>query len=349
MTERDDHRLSELIGDAVADIEPADRLPLIRSRTEVTAMTTPRSWLLAAGGAIAAAAAVVVAVAVMGQRGSEPSPGPGPAASDTGSTAGSLPTPTGEASTSAPASPSTTPGAHAVAVYAIGDTPLGPRLYREFRVATGSPGLAQPLALIGQGPDDPDYRTVWPAGELTSARIEGDVIIVTLADASLRERPAGMSAENARLGVQQVVYTLQGAAQRRLPVQFRTADNPIDQVLGVPTAEPVVNDPLLDTLSLVSLSTPSEGDEVGDALHVSGVANSFEATVPWKILEGERVVDQGSIMAQGAYGTRLWPFDTTLDVSSLAAGHYTLVVSTDDPSGGEGPGPFVDTRTFTVE
>ena len=37
-----------------------------------------------------------------------------------------------------------------------------------------------------------------------------------------------------------------------------------------------------------------------------------------------------------------------IDVSDLAPGDYTLRVQTDDPSGGEGPGPFEDTRTFTV-
>ena len=37
-----------------------------------------------------------------------------------------------------------------------------------------------------------------------------------------------------------------------------------------------------------------------------------------------------------------------IDISGLDAGSYTFVASTDDPSGGEGGGPTVDTKDFTV-
>ena len=42
---------------------------------------------------------------------------------------------------------------------------------------------------------------------------------------------------------------------------------------------------------------------------------------------------------------RLYAWETTVDVSDLAPGHYTFEAMTSDPSGGEGPGPFTDTRT----
>ena len=41
--------------------------------------------------------------------------------------------------------------------------------------------------------------------------------------------------------------------------------------------------------------------------------------------------------------------DRPIDVSDLAPGTYTFVAMTDDPSGGEGLGPFTDTRTIIVE
>jgi len=49
-------------------------------------------------------------------------------------------------------------------------------------------------------------------------------------------------------------------------------------------------------------------------------------------------------------GERLFPFSGEIDVSSLDPGTYTLIVETDDPSGGvEGNAPFSDTRTFVIE
>jgi hypothetical protein len=352
LNQNPDPRLAELIEHAVADVDPADRLATIRSRTahasesKVTIMTSRRSWTITAGAAVAAAAAVVVAVAVIGQQNSKPTSGPGPAASDSSSqsTSGGSSPSSPSTSTTAPASTFTVPA------YYLGDTPQGVRLYREFHPLSGAANdpLAEALTALTDTPADPDYRTPWPADAFSGATYDGDVITVTLADTSLRDRPASMDEATARMAVQQVIFTVQAAVQKRAPVQFRSPDNPIDQVLGVPTAEPLANDDPNDVLSLVSLSDPGEGLKVtGGTLKVSGVANSFEATVPWQILQGTEVVDEYSFMAEGAYD-KLYPFSGTIDVSGLAPGTYTLRVATDDPSGGEGPGPFVDTRTFVI-
>ena len=81
-----------------------------------------------------------------------------------------------------------------------------------------------------------------------------------------------------------------------------------------------------------------------------GRANSFEATVPWQIRRGtDEPVAEGFATAEGT-GDRLYRWETEVDVSDLAAGTYTFVAMTDDPSGGtEGFGPFTDTRTIIVE
>jgi hypothetical protein len=108
--------------------------------------------------------------------------------------------------------------------------------------------------------------------------------------------------------------------------------------------------PPLDVLSLVNLSDPAEGQVVGDTLHVTGVANSNEANVLWTI-EGANAGMGSAFTAEGWMGTRLFPFSGDIDVSSLDPGTYTLIVETDDPSGGTegGPGVFSDTRTFVLE
>jgi hypothetical protein len=60
-------------------------------------------------------------------------------------------------------------------------------------------------------------------------------------------------------------------------------------------------------------------------------------------------VAQGSFTATGWMADRLFPFEGDVDVSSLAPGTYTFVISEDDPSGGaEGHGPATDDKAFTV-
>lgn len=328
-----DRRLAELLTDAVADVEPADTLTALRARTR---RTSSRRWVLASGGAVLAAAAVVTAVALGGGNpvatpdGQEPAP-PGPSVE-----------------------PPTTSPVHVAAGYYLGETPGGVRLYREFRAMATTEPLSAAVELLATEPQDPDYRTPWQPGQLLEAHFdgigaEGEVSVIV--DPSVRTRPAGMSGAEARAAVQQVVYTMQAAVKERALVQFRTAENPIDQVLGVPTSEPLSQAPVLQTLSLVNLSDPSEGQVVdGDTLAVRGVANSFEANVPWELRQGDAVVDQGYFTAEGSMGERLFPFSGEIDVSSLDPGSYTLIVETDDPSGGaEDPGNFSDTRTIVIE
>lgn len=346
-----DERLAALLSDAVSDVEPTEALETIRDRTTVTPLRPRRPWLLATGGAALATAAVVTAVALAGGNlGGTDSAGPDPAGSPS-ATAPS--TGSSDPSEDPGTSPSATPGTQAVAVYYPGDTPSGPRLYREFHAVAGMDSLALAARELTTAPQDPDYTTPWPQGAFADTSFDGigadGLIQVTLADASLHDRPAGMSQQDAEIAIQQVVYTLQAAVQARAPVQFYLGHNPVDQVLGVPTSEPLTNGPVLDTLALVNLTTPAEGAPVSGSFAVEGVANSFEANVHWQLLAGTDVVSEGSFTADGYLGTKLFPFTGTVDLTGVAPGTYTFLVETDDPSGGaEGHGPDQDTRTVVV-
>ena len=105
--------------------------------------------------------------------------------------------------------------------------------------------------------------------------------------------------------------------------------------------------PQATVVNQVIINDPVEGLEVTGTFTARGAANSFEANVPWELRDGETVVRQGFATATGA-GDRLHPWETEVDLSGLAPGDYTFVASTDDPSGGEGAGPYSDTRTITV-
>ena len=110
----------------------------------------------------------------------------------------------------------------------------------------------------------------------------------------------------------------------------------------------MTNAPQLEVLALVNVTTPEEGATVSGTFTASGVASSFEATVPWEIRQGETVVMKGFATAEG-WMDKLYPWETEVDVSGLAPGDYTFVAMTDDPSGGEGFGPTEDTKAITVE
>jgi hypothetical protein len=325
-----DDDLTTLMHQAVSDVQPADRLATIRQE----AARRPRGRWIPVGGAVLATAAVVTGIAIVVQPSGDESPPP------------STGTPTTVTSPTSVVTP--TPALSAYAVYYEGQTPSGPRLFREFEQAPAPSALPVAIQLVTQPAHDPDYRTLWPADAFETAELRDDHIEVALADASLHDRPAGMSQAEAALALQQVVYTVQAAAHDRLPVQFVLDGKPIDTVLGEPTSEPVVNGNELDVLALVSISAPDEGRDVQGHFSANGVASSFEGTVHWEVRDqAGRAVLSG--FAQGTMEDHLTPWSTDpIDVSGLTPGTYTFVATTDDPSAGEGPGPTEDTRTVIV-
>jgi hypothetical protein len=235
-----------------------------------------------------------------------------------------------------------------VPVYFVGDTPQGPRLFREFRKVDADNPLGEAAALLTSGDAlDPDYGTLYPAGAFATITHEDGGFSVQLADDGWNTPADGMSEQEAKLAVQQLVYTLQGVQQSRDPVTFYLGDQP-GLIFGIDSSGGIANAPQLDVASLVNLTTPEQGATVGGTFTASGVASSFEATVPWEIRRGDEVVDEGFTTAEG-WMDRLYPFEAKVDVSDLAPGEYTFVAMTDDPSGGEGGGPTEDSKTILVQ
>ena len=322
-------RIKDLLNEVADSVEPGDRLDAIRTATGVR--RRGRVWWAAGGVGLVAAATIAAVVLVSGNI--PPSHRTPPVA------------------TTGPSPTATEPAMHTVAVYYQGDTPDGLRLYREFRqVPTGDP-LEAALELVFTGtPLDSDYRTGWPPvhGTFVGAEIVGDVIRVEIGDPELLLEHDPPVEQNA-MAIEQVIYTAQAAVQRRLPVQFVHNGNPINEVLGRPTSEPLANGPVLETLAHVSLSDPFEGQMVDndEPFTVTGVGNSFEGTIVTRIQrwEGTYVVDELPAIA-GSYEDRLFPFEVTFDLTDVPPGDYVVISRTDDPSGA---GRFhTDTRRITV-
>ncbi len=242
-------------------------------------------------------------------------------------------------------------GDTAVPVYFAGDTPAGkPRLFREFQRVTGDP-LTEAARLVAGGGDplDPDYRTLWPQVEISSVTATDGLLVVMIPSDGFTERPDGMSRREARLALQQLVYTLQGVQQERLPIQIKRAGSDF-RLFGLPTDVPYTAKSALRTLNLVNITSPAEGDTVtGDTLKVTGVANSFEASGPCRLLVGGKEVALVAYQADGWMDDRLFPFEVELPLADAGTGEVLVRCETDDPSGGaEGNGPAVDTKMITV-
>lgn len=348
MNPRDEDKLRELLDDAVAGVEPRHGLGSIQSRTKVHPMSN-RPWLLVVGTAVVATAATIAAFAVVGDDSGTTRTDPGPAAASTKDA------PAKDESPSESTSESQAPSPAALPVYYVGQTGQGPRLYREFHQmpVPDLPGAAVAEAVreaVAARPQDPDYTSLWPAGaDVQHVEMTGDTIVVDLKGAGLlHDAPSGMTKAEAQISVEQLIYTAQAGFQNRAPVRFLLDGQITDTLLGVPTSEPLANAAPNDVLALVSVTAPEEGATVSGTFTASGVANSNEANVPWQIKQGDKVVKSGFSTAEG-WMDKLYPWTSEpIDVSGLAPGEYTFVAMTDDPSGGEGFGPQVDTRSITV-
>ena len=340
--DRDDERIRRLLDEAVSDVEPRDALDSIHARTKVSPMRSKRSWIL--GGAVVATAATVAAVAVLSNGTPEERNDVGPAATASPSPSEEV-TPTEEPTETETESPQ--PTMEAVPVYYVGDTSRGVRLYREFhRLDTGGEKASAAVnEAVSTPPSDPDYRTDWPQGT-TAAQVDAppaDVITIDVrGSGSLRGR-SGMSEEAAQMAIEQLVYTAQAASQSRSPVQLFLNGGRTDTLLGVPVSEPLAQGDAMDVLAQVWIIEPGEGAEVSAPFEVSGLAAAFEATVLWELRQGDTVVQDGFTTAEEC--CKMAPYSFMVDAPP---GEYTLVVTDNDPSGGEGFEVWKDTKRITV-
>ena len=332
-----DTRLRELLTEVADDVEPGDRLDAIRARSR-----TSRRRLWVPAGAALVAASIVGAVALSGAP-TERADAPGPA--DTSSLpADDSPEPPQEGP-----DPSET-GQRRVAVHYVGVTPDGPRLYPEPRRLSGVDPFAAAVEALAT-PLDPDYSSLWPAHAVDGVSFDGvgadGQISVALVDRAFRNRPAGMTEVEAGLAVEQVVRTLQPAAQAPAGVRFHVDGEPLDQLPGRPVPELLTPGPDADVLADVSISAPAEGDVVDNdgPLLVSGATSSASDL----LLEVETLTGTVTSVAPVTGGwddERVHPFSMHVDISRLEPGQYVVTARTDDRSGEQRY--HVDDRLITV-
>ncbi|MFL6155636.1 MAG: Gmad2 immunoglobulin-like domain-containing protein [Marmoricola sp.] len=350
MNENED--LRELFADATSGIRPQGSLEDILDRTKkVDPMT--RRWFLPVVAAAAVIGLAIGGAVLISKDSNSPKGVQGP--SNTPST-----NPT----------KGTTLPAKDIKIFYLGDTPSGPRLFSEKESIEAAEGDGTPnytltavTRMQANKAVDPDLRSVWPAsaavgGIATRFNDSPDAISVYFVSGTAQERPAGMSAEEARLSIEQLVRTVQSAAASDAPVVFAveqhhpdgtvSADDqhPLHQLLGVPIDGPV-NPASDDTvLAPVQITDLTDGMTVpaGD-LKVTGLAATFEANVVWELrVGGDAVVQHGHTTATEC--CTLAPYEFT--IKNLEPGRYTVVVHDEDMSGSGRP-VNQDTKDIVVQ
>ncbi len=313
-----DDLVREMLREVADGVEPGDRLDAIRSATSGGRRTSRGWWAAGSVGLVAASVVTALALTTGGTpRGSDPGP--------------AEPAPTRTTATYDPLT-------RWVPVYFVGDTPDGPRLYREFLRGVdpeGAETFALNAALIGAAVD-PEYRSLWPEDAAVGRYLTTTDLLTVDLLGDLHDRPAGMSPAEAALAVEQVVRTAQ-AQYGQVPVRLRLNGGITDQVLGVPTSEPLTPGSELAVLARVSITDPFEGASVDndEPFLVVGVGNSFEGNIVTQIqrLEGVVEIVKEKPAIAGTYEDVLFPFEVTFDLTDVPPGDYLVVSRTDDPSG----------------
>lgn len=322
----DDSELRGLLNEAVSDVHPEGGTEMIRARAK---RSSAGRWVPLTLAAAVATVLVIGGAAWLGGQGDDT-----PAAS-----------PRAQAPSQNGQSPDT-PRSVTLPVYYVGGTAAGARLFAETHTVEGVTGsdLDAAVQQALQAPAlDPDYDVWTPTAGLVS-KTSSDGTTLTIDLTRPLPRPAGLDADAAAMVVQALVWTSDAIAHSEAPVRFTVGDQPVAQVLGVDTGEPVQKASADSVLSSVSVTTPTQGATVPTQFEVTGQAATFEANVVWELKQGDRVVRNGFTTASECCTLSPYTFTVT-----AAPGDYTLVVHDTDESDGEGVGTSQDTKAITVQ
>lgn len=344
-------RLRRALDSDARSITPGDRLGAILTQAHASDSSVGarhHRWFLPAA---AAAAAVLVAGAVWAVNRPSGSNPPVAATSSTSRTSSpsvssgtpsttpsSVPTqtasgPTAPASTSPTVVPPATAPATAptsVPVYYLGPLREGSdqvRLFREFvsaPVATPVTPEAKALAALrlamGPAPKGSQYQSAWTGVTPQSVTVGADSIQVRLSRGS----------DTAGLATEQLVWTVQAALAKPLPVRFELADggkevspgHPVSSTFDRPSDQMAV----LEQVAPIWVDAPPRNGVVkaGAALTASGVASTFEANVEWEVLRDGVSFEKGFTTASAGAPSRGTYRLTTK--KPLTAGSYLLRV-----------------------
>ena len=352
------HRLAE-------QISPRER------RTEILAMVHDetqvgeprRRWLMPV--AAAASVALIGGAIAWGMSNKAGSPQTSPAAPTTSTTGPAVPGPVPGPNPSP--SPSTTsnvapPGAStqmALPAYFVGaNSGVGDRfgLYREF-VRTAVPAGATPAqkakAAIAVAMNAQQFTNVesylqpWSGTSVQEVTVTPSLITITLSGPGAK----GFTTDQAKLAVQELVWTAQAAIQRVVPVKFVVADGSTSLFGTYPTAKtynrPPKDDPVNQDLAPIWVTSPERGQVLpaGAPVVAKGESCAFEANTLWQLKkDGTPMRDGFATASSGCPMRGTWE----VKLGVLAPGNYTFRMF--EVNMADGKGLVAETsKPFTVK
>lgn len=231
----------------------------------------------------------------------------------------------------------------AVALYFVGDTAQGLRLYREFhRAEVAQSPMAAALSLLFQSkPHDPDYTNLWPSDtKVQKVSVTGDEATIDLTFSSLN-----VGAESEARAIDQIVWTATAADTQIKKIKLLRNGKGVESLAGhVDASGTFARQPTYEVLAPVWITSIDEGGEIKSPLTFGGLAQTFEANVEWQVLREGNVVARGATTASEAAPART-PWKVT--VPNLKPGDYTIRAFTS--SAKDGSLVAEDTKKITLQ
>jgi len=232
-----------------------------------------------------------------------------------------------------------------VAIYFVGDTAQGLRLYREFHmipVDLGSPtSLASLKFVVAQGtkPSDGDYTNLWGNGSVVNSISQmGSVATV---DITITKLNVGAEAE--MRAIDQLVWTLTANDKSIKSVRFISDGKPLESFAGhVDATGTFTRERTYDVLAPIWVNAIS--DSARSPITITGTACTFEAGVAWTLTKSGSVEKSGSTTAAQACPIRaVW----SVELGTLPAGDYVFTAI--DYSAEDGSIAQQDSKAFSVK
>jgi hypothetical protein len=190
-------------------------------------------------------------------------------------------------------------------------------------------------------PLDPDYSNLWDSSHsLRSLTITGNTATLDLNYGALI-----VGGEGEQRAIDQLVWTLIGLEPSIDTLEFLVAGEPVESLAGHVDATGGFQQAIhYEVLSPVQISSPSQNQELGNPVVITGQACTFEANVVWSLERDSTLVAEGFATAAMACPDRS-PWELTLP--NLEPGEYIFTAM--DISAEDGSIVAKDSRRFIVQ
>ena len=231
---------------------------------------------------------------------------------------------------SSSASPSASVPTKTVALYYIGKSEEGFRLYREFRtiLAAEEVGLAS-LKFLVKRPSralDWDYLNLWGNNSvINSVTYSGNT-----ANVDLLVSPLNVGAEAEQRAIDQLVWTLTANHPTTKYLTFTSGGKQFESFAGhVDARQKFAREPAYEVLAPVWVNQVAK--ILTNPVTMRGTACTFEAGLHWQLHRNGEMIREGSATASGACPVRgAW----SVDLGSLRPGNYMFVAQDISPKDG---------------